>query len=460
MVALSERKIAIVRSLVESAPDRVVGRLQEALVDSAGDTILAGVRRLVEVEAADRRLRNAVLQPIAPMCMGDGVDSRRLIFPGRVLPHLWHGLRDLAPDIVAAVETSIDQGGLDEMDSRPLDALTRLAASALRAREQRDFFVAAEICDRARAGGAEALAACIDLAPIVRRTLARLPAWIGRSGEENAAASRIAYKDAVAIAEDAGPRFFEMIAAHLSPNWMVLRVISSVMDKPTERYLADSEAGGFGERVMTEIDEALVAISKLDVDAGPAAGRKAGRLVGLIAQQTMELEACIDLDRDHGWGHRIVNQRKALANLVEGCLREAEKLVAAALPTEMAGKRRRHRRLPRLSVPPEPRAVVRAMTLLAFTQEIRVSANYAGFSATHAKALENIGAMLDHYTEDVLDHIKTGDAPDLGIAEGFLGVAADFWQMIRDEKTAALIRRRAKTACHGEGSSQVDAQAG
>jgi len=453
MVALSERKIAIVRTLVESAPDRVVGRLQEALVDSAGDTILAGVRRLVEIEAADRRLRNAILQPIAPMCLGDGVDDRRLIFPARALPHLWHGLRDLAPDIIAAVEASIAQDGLDEADSRPFDALTRLAASALRAREQRDFFVAAQICDQARPGGADALAACIDLAPIVRKTLARLPDWIGHSGEDTAAASRIAYKDAVAISEDAGPRFFEMIAAQLSPSWMVLRVISAVMDKPTERYMADSEVGDFGERVMTEIDEALVAIAKLDLDAGPAAGRKAGRLVELIAHQTMELEACIELDRDHGWGHRIVNQRKALASLVEGCLREAEKMAAAALPTEMAGKRRMHRKLPRLTVAPEHRSVVRAMTLLGFTQEIRASANYAGFSAAHAKALENIGAMLDHYVEDVLDHIKTGDAPDPNIAEAFLSVAADFCQVVRDEKAAALIRRRAKTACHGEGSA-------
>jgi len=49
MAALNERKIAIVRTLVESAPDRVVGRLQEALVDSGGDSALAGVKRLVEI---------------------------------------------------------------------------------------------------------------------------------------------------------------------------------------------------------------------------------------------------------------------------------------------------------------------------------------------------------------------------------------------------------------------------
>src|SRR6478735_9356398 len=110
MVVLTERKIAIVRTLVESAPDRVVGRLQEALVDSADDSVLAGVRRLVDVEAADRRLRNAVLQPIVPMCIGAGVDDNRLIFPARALACAWHGLKDLAPDVIAAVEASLAEG--------------------------------------------------------------------------------------------------------------------------------------------------------------------------------------------------------------------------------------------------------------------------------------------------------------------------------------------------------------
>ncbi len=340
MVALSERKIAIVRTLVESAPDRIVGRLQEALVDSGDDSPLAGVRRLVDIEAADRRLRNAILQPIAPMCVGAGVSDRRLVFPARALACLWQGLKALAPEIIASIEAAMDEEGFEAAHGRSFDALTRLAAGALRAREQRDFAAAAELCDRARPGGASAFAACLDLAPIVRKAIARLPEWIGHAGEDTAAASRLAYKDAVAISADAGPRLFEMIAAQLSPSWMVLRVISAVMDKPTERYLADSEAGGFGERVMTDIDSALATIGKLDPDAGPEAGRSAGRLVDLIAHQTIELEACIQLSRDHGWGHRIVNQRKMLVGAVEGRLREAEKTAAAALPTEMASKQR------------------------------------------------------------------------------------------------------------------------
>ena len=64
MVTLSDRKIEIVRTLVESAPDRIVGGLQRALAATNGDTVLASVKLLVEAEAADRLLRNTVFQPV------------------------------------------------------------------------------------------------------------------------------------------------------------------------------------------------------------------------------------------------------------------------------------------------------------------------------------------------------------------------------------------------------------
>jgi len=207
---------------------------------------------------------------------------------------------------------------------------------------------------------------------------------------------------------------------------------------------------------MTDIDNALVAIGELDLDAGSEAGRAAGKLVDLIARQTVELEACIALSRNHGWGHRIVNQRKALVTAVEGRLRDAEKMAAAALPTEMAGKQRMHRKLPTLLAPPDHRAVVRAMTLLTFTQEIRSSANHAGFSAPHAKVLENVGAMLDHYVEDVLDHVKAGEAADVSVAAAYLAVAANFCELVRDERAGVLVRRRAAVACHGDGVTRTE----
>lgn len=454
MVALSDRKLEIVKTLVESAPDKIVGGLQRALAETGGDTVLASVRVLVEAEASDRMLRNAIFQPVTPLFVGDGSDTQSLVFPARALACLWRGLKVSAePQMAAAAAATAAVAKAASTKQRPpdpnpaYDMVVAAAADGLRTSELREFRTAVELCDRARAGGAKTLAACLDISPVVRRTLPRLTDWVAHSGEETGAAARLAYKDAVAIDEDSGPRFFEMLAGQITPHWMVLRVISSVMDKPTERYLGDSELGGFPERVMAEIDEALKAIAKLDIDGGPEAGRAAGRQVELITHQTFELEGCIELTRDQGWGHRIVGQKKALASVVEGRLRDAEKQVAAALPMESTGFGRSRRSGPKLDAAPDPKMVRRAVTLLTFVHEIRHCANYGGFSAAHAKVLEALWGAVDRYTDDVLADVRNGDAPDLVIAHAHLLGAAEMVGLLRDEKAAELVRRRAATAC-------------
>jgi len=458
-MALSEQKIEIVRQLVAAAPDRVVGGLQIALAETAEDSALAGVRRLVETEAQDRRLRNAVLQPIAPLCTGDGKDPSHLVFPGRALALVWRGLKATAPDAIAEAAAAFTDERPGEGSNDPFDMLAALAASAVRARQPREFALVAEACEEARPGGAALLADCLDIAPVVREAIPKLVDWTAHAGEETTASARLAYKDAVAIADDAGPRFFEMLAAQLPYPWMVLRVISAVMDKPTERYLADSEMAYFGERVMRDIEASLKALSGLDPDAGPDAGRAAGKRVELITFQVSEMETCVDLSRDHGWGHELVKQKKALAGVVESHLRAAEKLAAAALPMQTVRIARMRKTEPKLNAMPDPIAIRRALTLLTFSQEVRASANYGGFGAARNKMLEALGDMLDNYVEEVLDHIRTGDVPDEEVAYAFLEVAAEISLLVRDERAAELVRRRSAAARHDDSAAASDSDA-
>ncbi|THD79824.1 MAG: hypothetical protein E7812_08045 [Phenylobacterium sp.] len=442
MGAISERKIEIVRQLVEAAPDRVVGGLQQALSETGDESALAGVRRLVETEARDRRLRNAILLPIAPMCVGDGKDTNRLVFPARALACLWRGLKITAPKQVADAAAALLDFRPSESSTEPFDSLVRLAASAIRNRQTRDFEQVIELCDEARPNGAELFITCLDLSGVVRRTIPKLPDWTAHFGDQTTASARLAYKDSVAIAEDAGPQFFQMLAAQLPYPWMVLRIISAVMDKPTERYLADSEMGMFGERVMHEIEEAIKSISKLDPEAGPDEARVAGKRVELVTFQVSEMETCIDLSREHGWGHEIAKHRKSLAGVVESHLRVAEKLTLAAMPTQSAKLARIRRNIPRLNTMPDPVAVRKAVTFLTFAQEVRASANYGGFAAARAKMLEKLGDMLDSYVEEVLDLLRTGDAEDDAVGYAFLDTAAEVSLLVRDEKAAELVRRR------------------
>src|SRR5690606_22586364 len=126
-------------------------------------------------------------------------------------------------------------------------------------------------------------------------------------------------------------------------------------------------------------------IARIDVDGGAGAAKAAAQLVELITLQFTELETGIDLSREHGWGHRIVHQKKKLATVVEARLREADKYANLALPTGPAKLRRIRRSIPRLTLPPDERAVGRAITLLTFAREIRTSANYGGFAAARGR---------------------------------------------------------------------------
>src|SRR5689334_22136781 len=171
MPALSDRKIEVVRTLVESAPDTIVGGLSKALAETGEDSTLAPVRQLVEAELADRLLRNTVFLPVAPLCIGDGTHAQKLTFPGRALALVWRGLKAAHPqDIAAAAEAArafaeaqaaqVGQHRLPD-PSKTYDEIVQTALHALRDPRDRDFKAAAELLDKARPDGAKAFCGCL-----------------------------------------------------------------------------------------------------------------------------------------------------------------------------------------------------------------------------------------------------------------------------------------------------------
>ena len=446
MAALAERKLDIVRTLVETAPDKIVEGLRQALAAAGTGTALASVRDVVEFEASDRRLRNAVLAPIAPMCVGDGGDPLRLTFPAQVTAMIWRALKAQAPAIVRNAEVALYNYQPGESSADHFDRLVRLTAKGLRAAEIREFRAVREACDAARPSGAAALLACLEVSPVVRSVAHTLSDWTTYPSADVNVAARLAYKDAVAISEDAGPTFFHMLAAQLQNPCMILRIISAVMEKPTERYLADSELGVFGERVLRDVEVALAEASKLDPDGGVQAALEAAAEVARLATAASELETNVELSREHGWGKTLFKQRTALAAMVEARCHEAEKCFDKALPCSRGGAKRGSRGRPRLQAPPDEAAVSRCRTLLTFISELRSTANYGGFAAARTRLLEALGDDLDHYVQELLDVLKAGEAESAATASAFLVVAADFSALVRDEKAAELVRRRAAAA--------------
>jgi hypothetical protein len=141
--------------------------------------------------------------------------------------------------------------------------------------------------------------------------------------------------------------------------------------------------------------------------------------------------------------------------VVEGRLREAEKAALEALPLHTPRQQRVRRPVPRLGVPPDERLVGRALTLLAFSDELRATANYGGFSSARAKLVEKLGEFLGHYVEDVLDMLRAGEVEDREAVATFLEIAAEFSQLVSGEKAGELVRRRTQAALHPDSHSET-----
>jgi len=441
---MSDVKVALVGALIEQAPDAVIQNLSMALsADSRHDETLTRVHQMVQTEAVDRRARNLVFFPIAPLCAIPGPFSG-LSFPPRALALLWKALKEEAPEQLAAAKALSARWGGPDCSPALFDALCGVAAEGIR-RGERTFGAAAAAADQG--GGRGALAACLDIAPVARRALDQMPEWLGRMTSEKAAKLRLAYRDAVGIADDAGPRFFEMLAAHLAEPWLILRVISGVMDRPNETYVSGSELAGFGERVLADIERRLGEVTAFKSAAGRPAAHAAAQAVHAATTEISELEQSFALAPEGTWGGRLARQKKTLAATIEAHLKATDAAVAQALPlqTVRIGPRTQ-RGVPRLSQDPETPLVDKAASLLTFMSEVRSSAATGGFASARAKALEVLENRLDTYVEEVLEEIRADDGVDHDRAKAFLEIAAQFCGLARDEKSAQIVRRRAAAA--------------
>lgn len=440
MTAIAAHKLQIIRMLVETAPDSALRSLEMALAGVGATGGLAQVRGLVEGETSERFIRNNVLAPIVPLCAVRA--PGQISFSPRTLPLLWKALKGTAPQRVEEASSKCNPWDLEQGSPEVFDDLCKLAARGLRDAEQ-DLF------DPVRAlGAAEELANCLDLCVIVRGALPKLSEWVSRMSGERAAAARLAYNDACVIRGDSGARLFDILAAHLPDDWRILRVISAVMDRPNDRYLASSEVSAFGERVLADIEASIALIRDFDLNKGEKQGRDAALAAQRVALQITEFEQSVNIAKDGPWGRRLAKFRQQIAKEVDLRMSAADKELSDALPTRpisILGKKG-GKGVARLTDPPDEKMIRRATSILAFIADLRSCATQSGYGSTRTKTLEKLNTRLDQYIEDVLYAARTGEGGDPVIAQQYLDVAADFIAYSRDEKTAEIVRRRAAAA--------------
>ncbi len=443
-MSLTTERFAVVRTLIESAPDSAVRDLELALRSQMSDDGLTKVREMIDAEVWDRKVRNAVFLPLQPLLAPRADGFEQTTFPAAALPQLWRALKVAAPTPLAIALASLTVN--DDGDYYPpsYDECCREAAKGIAARHKA-FLPVIQTLEAFRPGAAAEFIGFLAVMPFARTAINRLPSWIRNMNSEHSAAVRLLFKDAVAISEDASPRLMEVMLAHLREPWMILRIISVVTHRANDRYVAGSEMASFCQRILDDIEKHLNQVRLFDFDDGPEAAVATAKAVALAAAAAAEFEGCLELDRDGPWGTILGRHKSFLASQTEGYLKKCGKLVSDALPTSpvRVGTSRGD---PRLDQAPDPRLVRRAMAGLTFFDRSRKSATLGGYGSVRAKVCEDITHGLDTYMEDILAAIRDGDVPDEGIARAYLDVVADFMGLTQDLKAARIVRRRAAAA--------------
>ena len=444
-MGLSESKMGTVRRLIEAVPDSHIRTLETALAsDNGASSTLSLVHDLVSAEVVERRVRAAVFAPVAPLCAPLG--GAGPAFPPQALALLWRALKAQSPEDVAAALRAGVALRMDE-DSPPIfDALCQQAAAGVAAADTPDFKAAGERIETHQAGARAKLIQALNLAPLARSILPRLMPWVRNLNNDNAAAIRLAFKDATEDAEDNGPLFMDLLYTHLEEPWQVLRLISALMDRPSDRYLASSEMAVFGERLLADLDQRIDAVRRFDPATGLDGGAGVAASILAATLEVAEFEQWIALSREGPWGSRLINQKRALALAVEGKLKDVEPAVAAALPaTPVRYGGKALRAAPKVTEDLNPVAVQKAEALLAVLDGTRNSAAHGGFGSLRTKVIEGLDQRLDHYAEDLLDLLHSGEGPSERL-RAMLETVAVFIGMAKDPKAAELVRRRTAVA--------------
>lgn len=441
MTGAAERRIEGVRALMRTLSDAQLARLESALVGAAqsGAGELLSVLDAVGAEMVDRRAASLALGPLLPLFRPPSHALATLALPEQTVRLFWADTIARDPDGAKQACAEVLRLRGDDAVPSLFDDLCRAAAERVRAGEGA----------LAAAGGADAamLADVLTLAPLARNALAQLGGWLGRPSGEEAAQARLAFRDAGDLVDEGGPLLLRILNAHLDEPWGVLRLIAVMADRPTDRFLADSELAVFGEGLLLAADERIAAVRRFDADGGAAAGEAAAEALKEAASILAEFELRIQLRKDGPWGPRVAAAKRAVAAAAELRLRELEGAVGAAFPLQPARIAKRFLKgVPKLAADPDPRLVRRAEASAAFLAGTRSIAAEGGFGASRAKVLDKLEERLADYVEDLLETVHGAESDIQNRARTYLDAVGGLIGWLEGDRSAEVVRRRAAAA--------------
>ncbi|RZJ04538.1 MAG: hypothetical protein EON89_07395 [Brevundimonas sp.] len=436
MAGLTVAHRVALSAVFERASDSMLNAL------SAASGVLHGVRAdelrvMLHTEILERRRRQAVLGPILPMFKprADGVEA--VTFPPSVVKRLWETASAREPDILFQLDA-------DEPAkvSAVADRICLSAAMAVRDRPH-SIWPEDEAPDR-RQAGLDALAASLDLTPVLRRRLPSLDAWVKRPDEDQLADLRLLLRDCTAIHSDGAYRAMDAVFAHLEDAVLVLRIIAlSAGGAGRETFVAGSEMAVFVDRIVAATRVRVARIVAFKPAQGTGGVDAVIEDLKWCAASLTELDVTLDLSAHGRWGKATKECRVALDTHMGGVMRAAGRALAKALPMEkvaVTGSVKRN--APQLTAPADGPNIDAARDLLRLVGALRGPAAVFGVEADRNTLVDELTDRLSDWSDEAMTEINDGEVPDPVHALKLVTFAADGLADIGMKDSARALRRR------------------
>jgi fluoride ion exporter CrcB/FEX len=371
--------------------------------------------------------------------------SRASIMP------VWNWLsQTLAANAASAFSIGVKMAA---MGKKPADAMTHasqfwgVAAQALHAAldgEKNRKAARGILGDDLIVADAQEMALLLSVGMNVVDVQAALPLHTPSFTEELVWNLREIYDRVVEAVPDAAPYIAVVAMNRLERPWEALKMPLHVSRQTQDTLISSTDMGMVGEILLCDIETHASFLRtaqprQFDPDA----------LIGHIAGFTTLSSGIvkgIEMRRDGKWGQRLMKDRAAVGEIMDSFMERAAKEIQTALPTIKSGSYAGGPRVPDISHMPDPDKTARALNYLRLVSGCRSFSAAGSFGASNKEAIDEIGAVLKRYNEDILKELRAADEKKRAIAEQFFGLATEMVEILYGVEEAEVLRRRGRAA--------------
>ena len=444
---MTDDKSGLLKNLLGKLPETAASKLAQAvemdrLMDGhelPHDAILSGLRPSLGHS-------NRTLTPLRLFCQPfeDLLDSgarktkhKAVIARASVMP-VWTWVSTIllptqTQTYLSATKALILSGKLDEARTQTRSFWT-VAASAMRAALDRDqtakLLSADEIAD------AREMALLLSEGEEIEKVQARLPKPLPHLTEDILWQLRESYDALILRNPDVAPFIAVVTMNRLQRPWEALRLPMMVSRQTSDALISKTDMGLVGEILFARMDAMKAAILAARHPMFDA--QKLVAEVGGFADLSSAVVKEIEVRRNGEWGQRLLKDRAAIGEVMDGFMERAIRELGGALPMHKGSGDFSH------AAPAEKRAL--ALNYARLVVGTRHFAAAGSFAAKHRTALEETSNHLRRYIEDGIREMRSSGGEKRAIIESQLTFGADVAAVLVSKEEGELIRRRLRAA--------------